>query len=188
MIDNRAHHGPVPTELIGERQVPFLVQLRDPEGPIILFRNNVIHQLHCDTFALNDREGAKSKGTLVTAQRAEMKRRISTADPTVDVQQMLSDSADMYPVVFNPPDAWTLGSIDKAGVLGAPMTEAAATEAAEADNRDFLKEYHASKCEVSRGASGSNRNSPSCAKWPCKKHHTWKWLSSKPSRNQCCAT
>lgn len=162
-INNRAYSGPVLAELIGEKQVPFLVPLRDPEGPIICFRNNVIHQLHAETFALNDRDGAKHKGKLVHLQKPEMKRRIALADPTVNVQQLLTASADMGPVACNPPDVWTFGSIDKAGVIGAPMTEEAAAEAEEARNREFYKEYHASRRGGERGASGGNRNSPSCA-------------------------
>jgi len=162
-INNRAYSGPVLAELIGEKQVPFLVPLRDPEGPIICFRNNVIHQLHAETFALNDRDGAKHKGKMVRLQKAEMKRRIALADPTVNVQQLLTASADMGPVACNPPDVWTFGSIDKAGVIGAPMTEEAAAEAEEARNREFYKEYHAFRGGGERGASGGNRNSPSCA-------------------------
>jgi len=162
-IDNRAYHGPVLAELIGERQVPFLVPLRDPEGPIIFFRNNVIHRLDAETFALNDRDGAKHKGTVIRLQKVEMKRRIATADSTVDVQHLLSASADMGPVACNPPDAWTFGTIDKAGVLGGPITEEQAEAAEEARNRKELEEYLAAKREVGRGASGCNRNSPSCA-------------------------
>jgi len=162
-IDNRAYRGPVLAELIGERQVPFLVPLRDPEGPIIFFRNNVIHRLCAETFALNDRDGAKHKGTVIRLQKAEMNRRIATADSTVDVQHLLSASADMGPVACNPPDAWTFGTIDKAGVLGGPITKEEAEAAEEVRNRKELEEYLAAKREVGRGASGGNRNSPSCA-------------------------
>ena len=162
-IDNRNYSGPVLAELIGEKDVPFLVPMRDPEGPIIYFRNNVIHRLHAETYALNDRAGAKHKGAFIRMQKAEIRRRIATADSTVDVQQLLSDSADMGPVVCNTPDAWTFESIDKAGVLGRPITEEEAEAAEEARNRLVLEEYLASKREGKRGASGGNRNSPSNA-------------------------
>lgn len=137
-INNRAYSGEVLGKLTGERQVPFLVPMRDPEGPIIFFRDNVIHRLHCDMFALNDRAGAKAKGNLVKFQKAEMKRRIATADGTVDVQHLLSASAAMGPVAYNPPDAWTFGTIDKAGVLVGPITEDEAEAAEEASNRKEL--------------------------------------------------
>lgn len=117
-IDNRPNYGPVLTDLNGARQVPFLIPLRDPEGPIICFRNNVIHRLHEETFALNDRDGAWHKGTITRLQKAEIYRCVATADGTVHVQQFLSASGDMGPVACNPPDAWTFGTIDKAGVLG----------------------------------------------------------------------
>ena len=163
-IDNRAYCGPVLAELIGERQVPFLVPMRDPEGPIICFRDNVIHRLHADTYVLNDRGGARHKGAIVRLQKAEMARRIGTADRTVDVQKLLSDGADLGRVACNPADAWTFESIDKAGVIGGPKTEEAAAEAEEIRNRQELEEYLAIKREAKPGASGSNRNGPSCAR------------------------
>ena len=54
-----------------------------------------------------------------------MARRIGTADRTVDVQKLLSDGADLGRVACNPADAWTFESIDKAGVIGGPHTNAA---------------------------------------------------------------
>jgi hypothetical protein len=162
-IENRAYAGPVLAELIGEKQVPFLVPMRAPEGPIMCFRNNVIHRLHHDTFALNDRDGAKRKGAMVRLQNTEIARRIATADQSVNVQQLLSNSADLGPVACNAPDAWTFASLDKAGVLGGPITAEAAAEAEDDAIRQELEEYLASKREVKRGASGGNRNSPSCA-------------------------
>lgn len=162
-IENRSYAGPVLAELIGEKQLPFLVPMRDPEGPVMCFRNNVIHWLHHDTFALNDREGAKRKGAMVRLQKSEIARRIGTADQSVNVQQLLSESADLGPVACNIPDAWTFASLDKAGVLGGPMTEEAAAAAAETLNREWLEEYLADTGGVKRGASGGNRNGLSCA-------------------------
>ena len=93
-----------------------------------------------------------------------MARRIGTADRTVDVQKLLSDGADLGRVACNPADAWTFESIDKAGVIGGPKTEEAAAEAEEIRNRQELEEYLAIKREAKPGASGSNRNGPSCAR------------------------
>ena len=162
-IDNRAYSGAVLAELIGEKQVPFLVPMRDPEGPIMCFRNNIIHRLHHDSFALNDRDGAKRKGVMVRLQKDEIARRVATADQSVNVQQLLSDSADLGPVECNMPEEWTFASLDKAGVLGGPMAEEAVAEAEEARNRQEVVEYLAASGEGKRGARGSNRSHPSSA-------------------------
>jgi hypothetical protein len=159
-IEGRAYAGPVLTDLTGAKQVPFLVPMRDPEGPIMCLHNGTIHKLHHDSFALNDREGAKRKGAMVKLQNDHVKRLIAKADQTVDVQQLLSDSADLGPVMSNAPDAWTL---DKAGVMGGLLSEEAAAAAEEARNRQDIEEYLAMKREGERGASGGNRNSPSSA-------------------------
>jgi hypothetical protein len=159
-IEGRAYAGPVLATLTGAKQVPFLVPMRDPEGPIMCLHNGTIHKLHHDSFALNDREGAKRKGAMVKLQNDHVKRLIAKADQTVDVQQLLSDSADLGPVMSNAPDAWTL---DKAGVMGGLLSEEAAAAAEEARNRQELEEYLASKREVGRGARGGDRNHPSSA-------------------------
>ncbi len=159
-IENRLYSGPVLSKLIGQSKVSFLVPMRDPRGPVICVQEGVIHWLHHDSFELNDRDGAKHKGAMVKLQVAEVKRRIATADQTVDVQQLLSDSADLGTVACNTPDAWTL---DKAGVLGGLVTEEAAAEAEEARNRQELEEYLALTGEVKRGARGGDRNHPSSA-------------------------
>lgn len=158
-IGGRRYSGDVLATLTGAKQVEFLVPIRDPEGPVICWQDGVIHWLKEETFDLNDRNGARRKGELVKLEKSEIDRRRALADQNVDVQAMLTAAADCEPVQFNPPNEWSMGSFDKAGVLGGTITQ----EAAEVENRDFLKEYLASKREVGRGASGGNRNSPSCA-------------------------
>lgn len=114
LVGKRRYSGPVLAELIGETQVPVLVPWRDPDGPIILFWNGVIHRLTEETFALNDREGAVRKSEMVALQKAEIARRKATA-AEVDVQQMLSDAADLGPVQHNAPANWGFNAIDKGG-------------------------------------------------------------------------
>lgn len=75
VVGKRRYSGPVLAELIGEKQVPVLVPWRDPNGPIILFRDGVIHHLTEETFALNDREGAVRKSAMVGLQKVEIARR-----------------------------------------------------------------------------------------------------------------
>ena len=162
-IDNRRYTGPVLAGLTGEKAVPLLVPMRDPDGPIICFRDNVIYRLHADTIAFNDRDGAKAKGAMVKLQKADMARRIGAADRAVDVQHLLSEAADLGPVAFNPPDQWTVSSLDKAGVIGGAMTKEEAERRAEEENRAFLMDCLAVKREVNREASGGNRNDPSRA-------------------------
>jgi hypothetical protein len=84
---------------------------------------------------------------MVALQRAEIDRRRATAAP-VDVQAALSAAADLSPVAANPPDQWTFGSIDKAGVLGVPRTAAEVREAEEANARasaEMLRAFNAGK-------------------------------------------
>jgi hypothetical protein len=106
-IGNRKYYGDVLAKPIGAKDVPFLVPMRDPEGLIICVQDGVIHWLNHDSFAVNDRDGAKRKGATVKLQVAEVKRHVATADQSVDVQHMLSDSADLAYVACNTPDAWT---------------------------------------------------------------------------------
>jgi hypothetical protein len=143
-IGNRVYSGPILAELIGAKQVPFLVPMRNPEGPILHWRDGVIYRLEHETFALNDRDGARRKGEMDKLQKAEMARRTATADQDVDVQALLSASADLGPVAANPPDTWTVSTLDKAGVIGGAMTEAEAEAMddakARADMESILEE------------------------------------------------
>ncbi len=117
LIGKRKYSGAVLAELIGEKQVPVLVPWRDSNGPIILFRDGIIHHLTEETFALNDREGAVRKSGMVGLQKAEIARRKATA-AEVDVQQLLSDAADLGPVQHNAPVNWGFNAIDKGGFIG----------------------------------------------------------------------
>jgi hypothetical protein len=141
-IGTRTLSAPVLAEMAGDRQVPFLVPLRDPAAPVILLRDGVIHTLHDDSFGVTDAAGAARKSEMVALQRAEIERRRATAAP-VDVQAALSAAADLSPVAANAPDVWTFGVIDKAGVLGAPRTEAEAREAEDAESRALVEEIRA---------------------------------------------
>jgi hypothetical protein len=135
------HSGPILAELIGAKQVPFLVPMRAPEGPILHWRNGVIYRLEHETFALNDRDGARRKGEMVKLQKAEMARRTATADQDADVQALLSASADLGPVAANPPDTWTVSTLDKAGVIGGAMTEAEAEAMDDAQARARMESH-----------------------------------------------
>lgn len=154
-IGKRRYSGSVLAEMIGEKQVPVLVPWRDPNGPIILFRDGVIHHLTEETFALNDREGAVRKSAMVGLQKAEIARRKATG-AEVDVQKMLSDAADLGPVQHNAPANWSFNAIDKGGFIGAPISEAEAHARQEEEDRDFLEEYLSSKRTGRREAGGGN--------------------------------
>lgn len=162
-IDNVGYSVAVLAFLTGEKQVPFLVPSRDPNGPILHLkadeagRGLVVHRLYPETFDLNDREGARRKGEVVKLQNAEMKRRKATADLTVDVQALLSAGANLGPVSVNPPEQWTLSTLDKAGVIGGAMTEEDAAAAEDARDRADINELLAFAGQMSRGASGGNR-------------------------------
>jgi hypothetical protein len=49
-MGGRSWSAPILAEMMGERQVAFLVPLREPEAPVILFRDGVIHTLHDEIF------------------------------------------------------------------------------------------------------------------------------------------
>ncbi len=154
-VGKRRYSGPVLAELIGEKQVPILVPWRDPNGPIILFRDGIIHHLTEETFALNDREGAVRKSEMVALQKAEITRRKATA-AEVDVQQMLSDAADLGPVQHNAPANWGFNAIDKGGFIGAPISEAEARARRDEEDRADIKEYLSMKRAGRREAGGGN--------------------------------
>lgn len=59
---------------------------------------------------------------MVSLQRHELARREAKADTQLDVQQMLSDAADLGPVHHNAPDRAFTG-LDKGGFTGAPISE-----------------------------------------------------------------
>lgn len=155
-VGKRRYSGPVLAELIGEKQVPFLVPWRDPIGPIILFRDGVIHHLTEEIFALNDREGAVRKSAMVALQKAEIARRTATA-AEVDVQQMLSDAADLGPVQHNTPANWSFNAIDKGGFIGAPISEEEALTRRDAEYREDMNEFLANSQDRKREASGGTR-------------------------------
>lgn len=162
-IGGAGYSGAVLAHLVGEKQVPFLVPSRDPDGPILNVRKDentgklVIHHLYPETFDLNDRSGADRKGEMVNIQNAEMKRRKATADLGVDVQALLSAGADLDPVTVNPPDTWTLSTLDKAGVIGGALTEEEAKAAEDARYRANIEELLTFAGLKSRGANGSHR-------------------------------
>ena len=156
-IGKHAYTGPVLAELMGEKQVPFLVPMRDPTGTVLFLRDGPIHRLTCQTFGQMDRDGARFKGEMVSLQRKEVAVRRAKGDPNVDVQAMLSAAADLTPVAANPPDTWQMRVLDKDGILTAPRTEEEAREAEDALNRANVEEFLALRGDGRREASGCNR-------------------------------
>ncbi|MCK0150431.1 transposase family protein [Marivita sp. S6314] len=156
-IGNRMYAADILAEMIGEKQVSILVPHRDPDGPVILRRGENTYWLTSDVYGITDPNGAKRKSAMVGLQRAEIERRKATADTDVDVQQTLSDMADMSPVQHNAPDNWTIGGLDKGGFLTAPISEEEWREQQEAEARDIADEYLAFKKANEREASGGNR-------------------------------
>lgn len=156
-IGKRAYSGPVLAQLMGEKQVKFLVPMRDPTGTILHLRGDTIHQLTCKTFGQLDRNGAKFQGEMVKQQRADIAVRRAKGDPNVDVQAMLSAASDLTPVTANPPDRWQMSVLDKDGLLTASRSEEEARDADDAVNRADLEEFLALRGERRREASGCNR-------------------------------
>lgn len=99
------------------------------------------HRLTPDTFALNDKAGARRKAEMIVRQRHELARREAKADATIDVQQMLSDAADLGPVHHNAPDGWTFTGLDKGGFLGAPISEEEARARQDTKERADMEEF-----------------------------------------------
>ncbi len=156
-IGTRSFTGPVLAEMIGEKQVSFLVPWRDPDGAILHFRDGVIHRLAPDTCALNDRSGVHRRAEMVGLQHAELARRASKADATVDVQQMLSDAADLGPVQHNTADSWSFTALDKGSFIGGPISEEEARARQDAEWRADIEEFNALARAGKREASGGNR-------------------------------
>ncbi|MDR0808542.1 MAG: hypothetical protein LBE86_05350 [Gemmobacter sp.] len=156
-IGSQSFTGPVLADMIGEKQAQFLVPWRDPDGTILCFRKGVIHRLRPDSYALNDKAGAKQKAGMVSLQRAELERRATKVDTAVGVQQMLSDAADLTPVQHNEPDSWSFAAIDKGRFIGAPISEKEARARQEAEDRADMEEFLALAGAGRREAGGCNR-------------------------------
>ena len=144
-IGKRAYSGPVLAQLMGEKNVKFLVPMRDPTGTILHLRGDTIHRLTCQTFGQLDRDGAKFKGDMDKGQKAEIAVRRAKGDANVNVQAMISATADLSPVAANPPDTWQMRVLDKDGILTAPRTEEEAREAEDAVHRANAEEFLALK-------------------------------------------
>lgn len=145
---SRQLSGDVLAGMVNEREVPLLVPLRDPEGPVLSFREGVIHRLTEQTFGLLDREGAKAKGAMKRRQVEDMKRRRSEADLSVDVPALLKQAADLTEIQPNPPNRWELSVNDKAGRLTAAVSAKEADAAEQAELHSFHKEYLAHRGEA----------------------------------------
>ncbi len=125
---------------------------------MILFRDGDIHRLTHETFGQMDGEGARKAAAMVAAQKAEMRRRESQADLTVDVPALISQSLDLSPPTANPPNNWTMVVNDKAGRPTAPRTEAEHLAEEDAAARQHSEEIQAFMMEAGRReASGGNR-------------------------------
>lgn len=158
-IGRRKYTGNVLTELLGHKHVPILVPYRDPTGPVLILHEGKIHRLTHDTVAMNDLGGAIRKSEMVRLQKDELARRTTSADPNVDVQELLSAAADLGPVEHNPPDTWRAGILDKGGFLTKPLTDREAQEREYEDDRAFIETFVLDRGEGPAGATAS----PSCA-------------------------
>ncbi len=161
-IGGRAYSGDVLAEMMGEKQASFLVPYRNPDGQILHFKQGVIHKLTVETFGLADNEGSKRKAHFTALQKAEISRRIASADAKVDVVKLLTDAADLTPIDHNPPDTWSMGLIDKGGFMTAPISEQEARQIRDQEARDLIEEILPRKAAVGRGAAGATAN-PSSA-------------------------
>ena len=146
--------------MIGQKGVQVLVPMRDPDGPAFLIRAGVVHRLEADSFALNDPEGARHKGRMVSAQKTEIARRKGTADRSVDVPELLSRAADLGPVAHNPPAQWKMQTLDKAGALTAPRTAEEAEAIHDAEIRRQADAYLAMRGKALPGRAGDQRLQP----------------------------
>ncbi len=161
-IGKNRYSGPVLAELIGQKQVPLLVPYRDPNGPVILFKDGIIHKLHCETYGLADPDGAKARAVAVAGQKDVIARSIAKADAMVDRMELQADAADLSPIVVGAPDQWSMGAIDKAGFLTAPITAEEARRRQDEEARQLINEILPPKGQVRRGAAGATAN-PSSA-------------------------
>lgn len=161
-IGKNRYSSPVLAELIGEKQVPIYVPYRDPNGPVIVFHNGASHLLHCDTYGLADRDGAKARAFLVAGQKDMIARAIAKADAGVDRAALQADAADLAPIIAPVPDQWSMGAIDKAGFLTAPITAEEARRRQDQEARDLINEILPPKGQVRRGAAAATAN-PSSA-------------------------
>ena len=71
-------------DFLGARQIPVMVPLRDPTGPVmILDREGKIHTLTTETYSLTDGAGARRQASLAKLQSATIRELRSKADLTV---------------------------------------------------------------------------------------------------------
>ena len=154
-INDRAYYGDVLADMIGERQVPILVPMRDPDGPAILFRDGVIHRLQPETFGQVDGHGAKRQAQLAKAQRSAVARRRAGADLSVDPMHLSAQAADLDPVRANPPNEWQVSFLDKTGKLSGPQSEEEARAAEEVEQRSILEDFLAHAGGERRAINGA---------------------------------
>ncbi len=162
-IGNRAYYGDVLVGMSGEKQVPILVPMRDPNGPAILFRDGVIHRLHPETFGQVDGHGAKRQAQLAKAQRSAVARRRAGADLSVDPMHLSAQAADLDPVRANPPNEWQVSFLDKTGKLSGPQSEEEARAAEEAEQRSILEDFLAHAGGERRAINGGQPDDRSSA-------------------------
>ncbi len=140
-IGNCAYYGDVLVGMSGEKQVPILVPMRDPDGPAILFRDGVIHRLHPETFGQVDGQGARRQVQLAKAQKAAVARRRAGADLSIDAVELAAQAADTDPVRANPPNEWKVSVVDKTGMLSGPRSEQEARAAEDAEARAIIEDF-----------------------------------------------
>lgn len=143
-------------DFLGARQIPVMVPLRDPTGPVmILDRQGKIHTLTIETYSLTDGEGARRQAELAKLQSATIRELRSEADLTVSEFDDLHALADKGPIQTNPPEKWSMGPLVK---LTDRKTEEELAEEQRAERqRKLLAMIEGATGPEERAISGGNR-------------------------------
>lgn len=143
-------------DFLGARQIPVMVPLRDPTGPVmILDRAGKIHTLTAETYSLTDGEGARRQSALAKLQSATIRELRSEADLTVSEFDDLHTLADKGPIQTHPPEQWSMGALVK---LTERKTEEQLAEEQRAEKqRRMLAMIEGATGPEERAISGGNR-------------------------------
>lgn len=106
----RHYYGNVLGELVGEKDLPIHVPLRDQTGPVRIWHHGKPHLLTEETYSHTDVEGARRQAELAKIVTATIRQRIAGTDMPVSEFDDLHDLADKGPIETAPPEKWTMGA------------------------------------------------------------------------------
>lgn len=140
---------------LGAKQVPVMVPLRDPTGPVLVLHEGTIHSLVAESYAHTGGEGARRQGELSKIVNKTIRELRSEADLTVDPFEDHYQLAQKGPVQCAPSEKWTMGALVK--LTDRKTEEELAEERTAEKQRRILAMIDGATGPEERAISGGNR-------------------------------